>query len=43
MEQLFEDFEMIQCAVHTPDTHGDNTIVKQVDVSDVSEIFMFMD
>ena len=39
MEQLFEDFEMIQCAVHTPDTHGDNTIVKQVDVSDVSENF----
>jgi len=39
MEQLFEDFEMIQCAVHTPDTHGDNTIVKQVRVSDVTENF----
>ena len=39
MEQLFEDFEMIQCAIHTPDTHGGNTIVKQVDVSDVSENF----
>ena len=39
MEQLFEDFEMIQCAVHTPATHGDNTIVKQVDLSDVSQNF----
>jgi beta-glucanase (GH16 family) len=39
MEQLFEDFDMVQCAVHTPDTHGDNTIVKQVAVSDVTENF----
>ena len=39
MEQLFEDFEMVQCAVHTPDTHGSNTIVKQVAVSDVTENF----
>ena len=39
MEQLFEDFEMIQCAIHTPDTQGGNTIVKQVDLSDVSENF----
>jgi len=39
MEQLFEDFDMIQCAVHTPDTHGENTIVKQVNVSDVTENF----
>ena len=30
MEQLFEDFEMVQCAVHTQDTYGDNTIVKQI-------------
>ena len=39
MEQLFEDFEMIQCAVHTPDTHGPDTVVKQVPVSDVTENF----
>ena len=39
MEQLFEDFEMVQCAVHTPDTYGDNTIVKQISVSDVTENF----
>ena len=39
MEQLFENFEMVQCAVHTPDTHGDKTIVKQVNVSDVTENF----
>ena len=39
MEQLFEDFEMVQCAVHTPDTYGDNTIVKQINVTDVTENF----
>ena len=39
MEQLFENQEMVQCAVHTPATHGDNTIVKQVDVSDVTTNF----
>jgi beta-glucanase (GH16 family) len=39
MEQLFEDFEMVQCAVHTPATHGDNTIVKQVDLTDVTANF----
>lgn len=39
MEQLFEDFESVQCAVHTPDTHGDNTIVAKVGVSDVTENF----
>ena len=39
MEQLFEDFEMIQCAVHTPDTHGPDTVVKQVPVSNVTENF----
>jgi beta-glucanase (GH16 family) len=39
MEQLFEDFEMVQCAVHTPATHGDNTIVKQVDITDVTANF----
>ncbi len=39
MEQLFEDFESIQCAVHTPDTYGDNTIVAKVEVSDVTENF----
>lgn len=39
MEQLFEDFEMVQCAVHTPATHGENTIVKQITVSDVTQNF----
>lgn len=39
MEQLFEDFESVQCAVHTPDTHGANTIVAKVEVSDVTENF----
>lgn len=39
MEQLFEDHEMVQCAVHTPATHGGNTIVKQIDVSDVTTNF----
>ena len=39
MEQLFEDFEMIQCALHTPDTHGDNTILKQVNVTNVTQNF----
>ena len=39
MEQLFEDFEMIQCAVHTLDTHGDNTILKQVNVTNVTQNF----
>ena len=39
MEQLFEDFDMIQCAVHTPATFVDQTIVKQVAVSDVTQNF----
>ena len=39
MEQLFEEFESVQCAVHTPATHGDNTIVAKVQVSDVTENF----
>lgn len=39
MEQLFEDFESVQCAVHTPATYGDHTIVAKVDVSDVTENF----
>ena len=39
MEQLFENHEMVQSAVHTPATHGDNTIVKQVNVSDVTTNF----
>ena len=39
MEQLFEDFEMIQCALHTPDTHGNNTILKQVNVTNVTQNF----
>ena len=39
MEQLFEDFESVQCAVHTPAAYGDNTIVKKVAVTDVTENF----
>ena len=39
MEQLFENFEIVQCAVHTPARHGDNTIVKQVDITDVTVKF----
>ena len=39
MEQLFDNHEMVQSAVHTPATHGDNTIVKQVNVSDVTTNF----
>ena len=39
MEQNFEDFEMVQCAVHTPANHGENTIVKQVDVTDIIKNF----
>jgi len=39
MEQLFENQQMVQCAVHTPATHGDNTIVKQINVSDVTQNF----
>jgi beta-glucanase (GH16 family) len=30
---------MIQCALHTPDTHGDNTILKQVNVTNVTQNF----
>jgi hypothetical protein len=36
MEQLFEDFDNVQCAVHTPTTHGNNTIVKKVAVTEVN-------
>ena len=39
MEQLFEDFEMVQCAIHTPASYGSDTVVKQVDVSDVTTNF----
>ncbi len=39
MEQLFEDFEMVQCAIHTPASYGSDTVVKQVDVSDVKTNF----
>ena len=39
MEQLFEDFDSVQCAVHTPATHGNNTIVKKVAVTEVTENF----
>ena len=39
MEQLFENFTMIQCAIHVPSSHGDNTIVKGVEVTDVTSNF----
>ena len=39
MEQLFEDFKMIQCALHTPDTNGGDTILKQVNVNNVTQNF----
>ena len=39
MEQLFENHQIVQCAVHTPATHGDNTIVKQIEVTDVTQNF----
>lgn len=39
MEQLFEDFLSVQCAIHVPASYGDDTIVKKVAVSDVTENF----
>jgi beta-glucanase (GH16 family) len=39
MEQLFENFTMIQCAIHVPSSHGDDTIVKGVEVTDVTSNF----
>ena len=42
MEQLFENFTMIQCAIHVPSSHGDNTIVKGVKVTDVTSNFLLL-
>ena len=39
MEQLFEDFKMIQCALDTSDTHGVYTILKQVNVNNFTQNF----
>ena len=39
MEQLFENFEMVQCAIHTPAAYGSDTVLKQVEVSDVTTNF----
>ena len=36
MEQLFEDFLMMQCAVHVPANYGDTPVLKQFNVSDVT-------
>ena len=39
MEQLFEDFLMVQCAIHAPANYGDTPMLKQFNVSDVTENF----
>ena len=39
MEQLFEDFLMVQCAIHVPASYGDTPVLKQFNVSDVTENF----
>jgi beta-glucanase (GH16 family) len=39
MEQLFEDHESVQCAIHTQAAYGDSTVLKKVGTSDVRESY----